>query len=170
MRQKACEMGSGYACYYIGSDYKANAFYHPDDFPVDDREAAKWYAKSCEFAFSEGCALMGDFYKQGRGGLGRDVVKANAYYDKGCELNSNDACYVLGTHYRDGKGIRSNSSRALELFEKACYLGNADSCYEAIRLHARRGAPGFRAKTGELADWACAFGSLSTCAKATRLR
>jgi hypothetical protein len=39
---------------------------------------------------------------------------------KACDGGDTDGCFILGLMYHNGKGVKQNSQKALEFYDKAC--------------------------------------------------
>jgi hypothetical protein len=50
-----------------------------------------------------------------------------------CDRGNARACFDLGRLYRAGEGVKASSTRAVDLFDKACKLGLDEGCHAASR-------------------------------------
>ena len=53
---------------------------------------------------------------------------AQQLLQKSCDINMGSDCGLLAQLYRDGVGIERDLDVALKLYDKACNLGNNESC------------------------------------------
>ncbi len=58
-------------------------------------------------------------------------------FDQACSVDgAKEACVELGNLYRDGIGVAIDKSRATNLFQKACTMGDQDGCHQLKELQA----------------------------------
>ncbi len=85
---------------------------------------------------------LGGLYERGEGVV-KDQTRAAALYARGIELRTAScergdawACARMGYSLREGGlGLKSDSTRALTFFERACDLGNDDACRTAAAIY-----------------------------------
>ena len=65
------------------------------------------------------------------GGAVRDLGEANRLFALACERKEPLACSNLAVSYEQGRGLGADATRARELHEKACSLGDQQSCARA---------------------------------------
>jgi membrane associated rhomboid family serine protease len=126
---------------------------------ADERGRAK-----LEFACGRGhgaaCAALADLIEAGaakEGEIGR-------YRARACRHDQKAACTKLGMQMTDGRGVPQNDEAALELFEKACLLGDMEGCFEAgVSYERGRGTDVDRAKAKEHYATACSRGLRAAC-------
>jgi small GTP-binding protein len=89
--------------------------------------AADPEAQSTESTEQEAKAL----YDQGR------YSDAIPLFDQACNVDGGkEACVELGNLYRNGVGVAIDKSRATNLFQKACTMGDQDGCHQLKELQA----------------------------------
>lgn len=88
-------------------------------------KAKDLYAKSCNKNKQvNSCFNLAKLYRQNN-----DIPNTMSYLDKSCEYDYAEACSILAdTYYRGYKELQKNIYKAADLYEKACKLGNYDSC------------------------------------------
>lgn len=64
----------------------------------------------------------------------KDFAAATALLEKGCGLKHNDSCFALGQQYLHGLGKNQDTTKAKQLFNKACKLKSAKACAYATSL------------------------------------
>ncbi len=75
------------------------------------------------------CSELGRDYADGWLVFFKKHHKAFKYYKKACRGDDLWACEELGVYYQDGLGVKKNSRKAIEIFEKTCFeLNRAFGC------------------------------------------
>jgi hypothetical protein len=87
------------------------------------KNAIDLFAKGCEWKNTEACNSAAAYYDRAE-----SWPQAFAYYVKACDLHDATCCGVVGTRYREGKGTAKDPNQAKAFWEKACRMGNAQSC------------------------------------------
>jgi len=169
----ACEAGEGTAC------VRAATLFEAGPAPVrDEARALASLQRSCEAGVPGGCSALALRYLTGRG-VAPDRARALELYRRvselfraSCEAGESSACAELGQAFAVGQGGVADPARALVYQEKACALGEVDSCLgAAARL--RQGSQGvppdatrassLEARAETLLDAACGSGSGVAC-------
>ena len=94
-------------------------------------EAIKHFEKAGLYSHLSGYAMLGTIYKDGLGGVQRDIKKAVEYYEMGAEDGIGECAFALGILYRDGTdGLSRDYDLAYKWIRKAtiletCNAGNA---------------------------------------------
>ena len=80
------------------------------------------------------CSNLARFYEEGVG-VAVDVVRAASYYRAGAVRDDSHACFMLGRLLEQGKVEgRREALAAVELFERAARLGNAEAAAALARM------------------------------------
>lgn len=88
-------------------------------------EAIMYYEKAGLYEHPLGYKTLGDIYKDGQGGLQKDLQKAAEYYEKGAEDGIGYCAFSLGILYKDGTdGLTQNTELAYKWIREAALLGN----------------------------------------------
>ncbi|MBX3190855.1 MAG: sel1 repeat family protein [Labilithrix sp.] len=74
------------------------------------------------------CGAAGALYVSGRGGAGRDEVKARELFNKGCTASDVKSCTNLGVLLAQGRGGAKDAAGAAKNFEKGCADADALAC------------------------------------------
>ena len=91
-------------------------------------EAIMYYEKASLYDHPLGYKTLGDIYKNGLGGLQKDLMKAAEYYEKGAEEEIGDCAFALGILYRDGAdGLSPDRKLAYKWIREAALLGNQNA-------------------------------------------
>jgi TPR repeat protein len=114
----ACSKGDSLACNRIGILYESG-----DSVKKNHQKAKRYYKKSCEFKFGNGCQNLAQMLTEEG-----NYSKAAKYYSEGCDFNNADACSNFALLFEKGKGVELNYSHAKKYHGKACDLGNEKSC------------------------------------------
>lgn len=125
--QRSCEYARGNVseldCY--AGDFKAciNAgSVHFTAKPPDYVKARKFFGIACNGQIANGCWFLGAMHLDGKGG-GKDLNEAVRLLGEGCRQDSAGACVALADIY-----YKTNWNAALRYLNKACGLGDKDSC------------------------------------------
>ena len=89
-----------------------------------EQEQLEALDSSCIAGNVDACMqVAGTFYNKGY------YTEAVAAYDALCsKLQHLKACLILADMFDDGLGVVKNSATAKEIWQKACYNGDKDSC------------------------------------------
>lgn len=119
MFSNLCEKGFGTSCGYMGK-----IFY--DEF--DYSRAYEYSNKSCLLNQDQSaCLLKGKLLATGQG-VTKNTNEAQQIFKNGCDQKSKESCHELFDMYWKGNGVKSNRSLAMKYAEKACNLGDSESC------------------------------------------
>lgn len=105
-------------------------------FPVDMKEAARWYGLSADQGFAPAQYRLASLYEKGSG-VGRDVVKAKQLYGQAAEKGNASAMHNLAVLLASGTDGTPDYKAAATWFEKAAELGVRDSQFNLGILYAR---------------------------------
>jgi tetratricopeptide (TPR) repeat protein len=87
-------------------------------------EAVNLYEKAGLYGHLSGYSMLGTIYKNGLGGIKRDIKKAIEYYEMGAEDEIGDCAFILGRLYRDGvDGLLPDYDLAYKWIREAALLG-----------------------------------------------
>ena len=88
-------------------------------------EALNYYAEAGLYDHPLGYKTLGDIYKDGFGGVQKDIMKAVEYYEMGAEDEISDCAFALGILFKDGAdGLTPNMELAYKWIREAALLGN----------------------------------------------
>ena len=142
--RQACDGGKGpmVACFATGEYLSL--------FERKHREAAKLYENVCfrpktdkspngvmvdrTKAYPAGCFNLAKMLMTGKGGVPADRFRAYELFDRACRGNHGGACYLQAQILCSRPGsldpkIPHNPSKAMELYQKNCDIGDSISCY-----------------------------------------
>lgn len=114
---RACELGSAFACSYLGLLHRFGVMAERDDLT-----ALAFYERSCEL-FQEriGCRNAGDLRFGGDEVPEADKARGLRWYEVGCEAGDATCCYNRGVL---SYGIDAQRS----WYQRACDLGDPEGC------------------------------------------
>lgn len=92
--------------------------------------------QQCDAKQSHGCLALAYLLETGRGAP-QSYEKAGAVYALACTLAAVEACTHLGMMNDVGLIGGASPARALELYERACELGDGWACRRATQLKPR---------------------------------
>jgi hypothetical protein len=110
---RACMQGIADACDYIGRMYEEGLGVAHDGFL-----ASALYSKACDAGSTDACTRLRSAKHYG------DVVRLS----QECNNGNGNSCANLGGLYRAGMGVKRDSEKAMQLFEKACSMGSQLGC------------------------------------------
>ena len=91
-------------------------------------EAIIYYEKAGLYDHPSGYRTLGDIYKDGLGGVQKDIKKAVEYYERGAEDGIGECAFALGILYRDGtNGLSRDSDLAYKWIREAALLGTLNA-------------------------------------------
>lgn len=130
--QASAANGSGAASTELGILYMEGVA-----VPKDTAAAAHYFSRGCELGDKDGCAnVVRQFLFLRAARSDADVERALAVMEtesgKGTDARS---AYLVGYAYEMGFGRPQDRARALDLYERACKLGNAEACAARARVH-----------------------------------
>lgn len=127
-----CDNGDGFGCFRL-----AELHQHGRGGPVDLDKAALLYEQSCAKEHPDGCVRRSELARDGTGGPPIELD----YNIKACMLGLAPACQRAADQIDKARGVERDEARAIELYEKACGLGDVDGCVGAGELLAVPDAP-----------------------------
>ncbi len=101
-------------------------------------EAIRWYQKAEERGDVRAMTRLGDVYREGRGGVSVDSVRAVQQYKKAADHQYADAQFKLGEMLITGTGVSLDVQAALELWAMAAQNGSTRA---KAALQTREGEP-----------------------------
>ncbi len=107
--EKACELGDGDACYWLGRFY-ADGTAGKKDY----QKSLTYLNKSCGLDDPQGCRLLGIMYETGTG-VKQNLDSAFKYYEKSCRWIG-DGCRSLSYLYLKGKGVKQDPELAVHYY------------------------------------------------------
>lgn len=115
IRLRECEGGDADSCFQAGID----------SIDRNAQRAESLLRRACDMAHPAACVSLADHtFVTGS--------QAAAFYQRACDLGGRDGrmgCYRLGHLYDVGTGVSANATRAADLYERACVLGDLNGCY-----------------------------------------
>lgn len=118
-----CETGSGEDCYITGHLLEQGEY-----APLDLDRATQYYVMGCRAGDVGSCQAAAKLYESGRVTLPTTTALFDVV-EGACALKHAPSCAALGAALE-----ASNINDALAYFERACKLGNGDSCGRAIAI------------------------------------
>lgn len=186
--EPGCAQGRAEDCYVAGLEWqrKAHQAGGKDDAPLLEA-ALKAFGRGCELNEPRACSGYALEIETGVRAE-RDVVRAAGLYEKACKLGWALGCRGAADMHASGRRARPQSldpgplpalpkpdlprdtARAIALYERACELHDADSCFIAARiLAAGEGVESDPGKAFALFARLCDDGSALACARAAGL-
>ena len=121
--RRACFLGNGWSCYYVGKSYE-NGW----GGSVDKSVARNMYKLACDAGNISSCQYVADYYKNGVGG-DRDLSLALEMYKKLCtKWKRAHSCKIVGDFYRLSKGAPQNCKESMKFYKIACKRYNRAAC------------------------------------------
>ena len=91
-------------------------------------EAIIYYEKAGLYDHPSGYRTLGDIYKDGLGGVQKDIKKAVEYYERGAEDGIGECAFALGILYKDGTdGLIPDYNLAYKWIREAALLDICDA-------------------------------------------
>lgn len=88
--------------------------------------------RACVQGSRASCSRLGIAYYEGKDERGAPIVldygRARQSFDKGCQRGLAESCYLLGAMLLRGEGGAVDAQRGVELWRRACELGDGQSC------------------------------------------
>lgn len=85
--------------------------------------------QACSSGNVRGCMSYGDaLYSKG------DFKNAIRIYNIACEQQDVSSCVKMAKMFEAGQGVPANKVYALDIYTRACYSGDAESCKDKERL------------------------------------
>ncbi len=145
--RRACDLGMPRGCFWL-----ARAHYAGENVPRSDAAGDQVLDEACARGLADSCRDLALVREQdGHPGT-------VAAFERACTAGSGASCVQAATMLRAEK----DPARALPLDQRACALGEAESCTYAARA-AFVGAPGDEAAGAAMARRACRLESLEGC-------
>ena len=171
---RACDAACPTACWALG-----NAFENGAGTRADAARANGYFERLnalCKTGCDEGepdrCFTLAGSYL-GQHGVAGDHARAQELYARSstlyeplCDKGGAHACARLAVLQDHGLGIPESKPKAVASYEKACDLGDAESCEEAAKRYSGRDKdiPAEARRAAELAHKACTAGRATGCA------
>lgn len=125
MFTKACDDGIMLGCYKLGNIYEGK----------QKDKAIEWYKKGCDKEDSQSCFRLVDIMiKQIAAIDSKDFEKVYKQYDEECKAGYMTQCYRLAILYSTGRGVKQSYSKARQIYQGACEMGDNASCIEYMML------------------------------------
>jgi TPR repeat protein len=129
---KACNGGLAYACIELAQELA-----YDDSGKTDQKLLGSLYEKACAAGSREGCHSAAQLYGQEYENPLLDFARAATFELKACELGHAEACGDLPARESSAtpsdEGSTPEQLRRWQGFrEKACTLGDSDSCQEFL--------------------------------------
>jgi hypothetical protein len=153
---RACEHGDAKGCAQSGDVLLSGRLVSEDVV-----KGAALIAKSCDLGLASGCASWGQILERGR--QASRAVEARISVLPGGSGNTITA-HVVDPH---GPAIAADVRRAARVYERACELGDRDSCLAAARCFAED--PPTQAHALDLLARQCELGIAFACSSAAHL-
>lgn len=109
-----CTKGDSWSCSEIGMTHYKQGELIP---------AYVYFDKACKIEFGVGCELKAFVLT-----TYESYDEAFDIFKKACDNNSSYSCLNLAKLYDDGNGVDKNTTKATELYLKACKLGDHGAC------------------------------------------
>ncbi|MCA9637373.1 MAG: sel1 repeat family protein [Myxococcales bacterium] len=120
---KVCEeQKDPFQCFRLGQLYHKGL-----GGPADPAKAAELYAMACDMGDEEACEARFEIAREGQGG---DKVELE-FSKKACEARRPRGCTNAADLMLTGRGVKADRNGAIEHYEKACGLGEAEACNSA---------------------------------------
>ncbi len=174
--ERACDEECTTACWALGNAYDGAAGVH-----ADASRANRYYErlnslcqKGCDEGDADRCFTLAGSYLSQHGVKGDHARAQELYarslglYEPLCNGGAAHACARLAVLADHGLGMEESKPKAMASYEKACALGDAESCEEAAKRYSGhdKDLPKDEARSVELARKACAAGRAMGCALA----
>ncbi|MFT7004625.1 MAG: TPR repeat protein [Sulfurimonas sp.] len=125
MYEKACKGEASIGCYKLGNLYGEK----------DKINAMKWYKTGCDQTDTQSCFRLVDLQIKIIAALDPDdYKKVFKEYEEECKTGDMLQCYKVGAFYSTGRGVRQNYSKAKNVYDRACRMGDNASCIEFMML------------------------------------
>jgi TPR repeat protein len=173
---RACDAECAMACWALGNAYQSGAGTRSDMARANryfDRLNALC-KRGCDDGDPDRCFTLAGSYL-GEHGVVPDHARAEelyarsiALYEPLCDGGSAHACARLAVLQDHGLGTSESKPKATASYERACELGDAESCEEAAKRYSGRDKdlPKDEKRSAQLAHKACSAGRAVGCALA----
>ena len=119
---KCTKKRDGAACLVAAGAYNQGSGGRTKDLA----KAAELWERACDARKAEGCNLAGAAYEMAHG-VKKDLEKAQRLYQKACDKKHANGCDSLASVI--AARTDSNNPKVAATYERACKLGNGDSCF-----------------------------------------
>jgi len=152
--QVACEEGDGDGCAWLGLLWVQMGEKKP-------AEAIPWIRKGCDMGGTMACGRLGAAYVLGKYVDRQDLPQGKMLLSAACEQGDGYACRMMGEVAR---GQEKNEARAVEWYQKACALEDAEGCFQLGNSRTNRSVTERDEQKGAAAfERGCLFGSGEAC-------
>lgn len=118
---ESCEQGNGATCGHDAERILKSEGPKDPAYPIAQR--------GCELGDGRSCAIQGALTIEGIG-VEKNVEAGIELVERGCQKDHPQACLILGAH-----AAKTNPTRMMEMFQRACSLGSGDGCYTLGRVY-----------------------------------
>jgi len=136
---RACDGGIGGACWRLAN--------YPDYLEASGRSKIGMMERSCALGHGYACGSLGTALIKGKLGDGKpvelDVARGIQILQRSCDAGKRHDCRYLAKVYNTGKQVPRNPRKRMVALDKACALGESQSCTAAGWLR-RLGAIGVK--------------------------
>ena len=122
--QKSAEAG-----YAPAQNYMGYLHCNGDHVPQDDKAATEWFSKAAEQGHPKAKYNLALLYRDGRGGLAKDVKIYLGLMRESAEAGYPEAQYYLGEAYYYGEGVPKDMFQAVAWYRKAAEQCDSESQY-----------------------------------------
>lgn len=132
--QKACEGKVGNGCFYLGRINDGLKAMDGSGLPRDAGKAYEQYREGCSRGVGEACFNVGQMLDNGRvvdGDAKKLHSRVGKFFGLACSNGVARGCVNLGAIKYDGTQIKEDRRGALQLFKRACELGEGAGCGHA---------------------------------------
>jgi hypothetical protein len=127
-----CDEGSAVDCGNLGYCYSGLALGVP--WTPDPGLFLRYSTRGCELGSAVACTNLGEAYRFGAGAPANAALaegpfaRALSIVRAGCDAGHGSDCHMLSHAYQRGDGVPRDESRARELEERSCALGDVLAC------------------------------------------
>ncbi len=131
---RGCEQASGAGRSQACRQHGAYMTLTSDKTTINKGE--QYLDASCRYGDAEACHWLGLLGLRDKPGATTTIGEGLYYERRACDLDYADGCDELGFAYEIGNGISVDDPGAIAvpLYDKACKLGNKDSCAKAAKI------------------------------------
>jgi len=132
--QKACDLKVPQACFYLGRLRDGLKGFDGKGLPADAGKAYEHYRQGCSGGSGEACYNVGQMLDNGRVVDGEEKklhARVAKFFGLACTNGVARGCVNLGAIKYEGTQIRQDHKGALQLFKRACELGEGAGCGHA---------------------------------------
>ena len=127
--RKGCEQGQGVGRDRACTQYGTYLTYGNDKAQINKGE--QYLDATCRYGDSDACVWLGKLGLRDKPGATTTMTEGLYYERRGCDLDNAGGCAELALSYEIGNGLDADDSIALALYDKACRLGDAESCQKS---------------------------------------